>query len=96
MATTKNTAIKHNAIRVFKNHLPVVENGRSLFKVTLIKIIRHNISTTSWVMATSGAFKMRKTMESNIPTAPTVTTDESMLFTSAAIIAPTIINVNSM
>src|SRR3989338_584142 len=95
-ANKRNIAIKPSVENVLKNHLPSITSGRSLLIVALIRIIRHNISTTSCVIARSGALRTRKARHSAKPTAPTTITLESKSFTSMATIAAKIMNIKSI
>jgi hypothetical protein len=92
----KNVPRKTTRMAVFKNQRPEVEKGRSFRIVARIRIIRHRISTTSWVMATSGAFKTRNVIEMPKPTALTETTEESKSFSSTATSAPMIMKTSNV
>jgi len=62
----------------------------SLPIVALTKIIRVKISTTTCVIAISGAFNKRKIILNIIPVVPRETTEEIKVLTLIAIIAPPI------
>jgi hypothetical protein len=58
-----------------------------------MRMVRDKISTTNWVIATSGALRTKKVKQSPNPTAPKATTEESKSLTSSAAIEPMIMRI---